>query len=257
MDTSAKQPLAIITGASGSLGTALTTRHLRAGHRVIGLTSKVWNQVDKARSFENADRLDFINCDITHKESLSAAINKLKTLDFKYLIMCHGGTGKVTTDPMATSSHIEYLMNLNFYSSIHLTEGLLETIVSNQAVVCFVSSISGLESHGVPSYSAAKAALIAYSRSIGRYLSRVGVSVFTVSPGAFEGEQRGYWYELKKKDRARYDSFVSERMSVGRLGMVDEVSDFIFQNCLIATPYLAGTNLVVDGGQGKGFHGVS
>ena len=256
MATTPKQPLVIITGASGSLGMALIARHLRAGHRVIDLTSKAWSKYEKSRSFENADRLDFITCDITQKASLLDAIHRIKGSAIRYLIMCHGGTDGVSTDPMAISSHVEHLMNLNLYSNIYFIEGLLETLVSNNAVICFISSISGIENHGVPSYSAAKSALIAYSRSIGRHLSRMGVSVFTVSPGAFEGEQRGYWFEMKQKDPARFEAFVSERMSIGRLGTVDEVSDFIFQVCMTATPYMAGTNLVIDGGQGKGFYGM-
>jgi 3-oxoacyl-[acyl-carrier protein] reductase len=160
-----------------------------------------------------------------------------------------------SSDPMNAYTSIQEVMNLNLFSNVKIIEKLKVNLINGKSTICMISSISGLETHGIPSYSAAKSALIAYTRSVGRYLSSYGVSMFAVSPGAFEGTDQGYWRQLQLENPEAYSNFVKSRMAIGRIGTVEEVSNFIFQMCRCATPYVAGNNFVLDGGQGRGFYG--
>jgi NAD(P)-dependent dehydrogenase (short-subunit alcohol dehydrogenase family) len=240
----------LITGAGGGLGSALLKRYIGAEIPVVAITGKASLRIPLCHS--DSRKITIYSCDLMSDESTNSTIFKLKNHDFQAVFFCHGGPIISSNDPSKIYSELRAVLRLNFESIVQLIEGLIEQLIISKATICAVSSISGMESQGNPAYSAAKSALIAYTRSLGRYVSKNETSMFCVSPGAFHVEG-GYWTNIKKLDKQKYDDFVDNRMSAGRIADVDEVANFIFSLACAATPYIAGNNFVFDGGQGRGF----
>ena len=97
--------------------------------------------------------------------------------------------------------------------------------------ICYISSISALEQQGSPQYCAAKASVNAYVRSVGRYVAKDGIIITSVMPGAIFTEG-GYWNIKKNRDFKFYKKYMTERMAIGRIGKVDEISNFVIFLCL-------------------------
>ena len=117
--------------------------------------------------------------------------------------------------------------------------------------ICFISSISGYENHGTPAYCAAKAAINAYIRSVGRLLIKNNIIVTGVSPGAFTYEG-GYWDKIKKNNKRHYNNFI-KRLSREKIANVNEITDIVMFMTSDYTSNCAGTNFLIDGGQGRFF----
>jgi 3-oxoacyl-[acyl-carrier protein] reductase len=118
--------------------------------------------------------------------------------------------------------------------------------------ICHISSISALENHGPPAYCTSKAALNAYVRSVGRFLAEFNIVLTGVMPGAIL-TNGGYWENMKNNNPEKLESYLQNRMSSKRLGRVQEISELVCFLVSEHSSFMFGSNVLVDGGQGRLF----
>ncbi len=113
--------------------------------------------------------------------------------------------------------------------------------------ILFISSVSGLESGSPPSYAAAKAAVISYSKTMAVQLAPQNIRVNTIAPGSVEFEG-GLWNKMKHSNPDFYNMALQSIPS-GRLGTPEEIGNVA---AFIVSPrasWVTGVCLSVDGGQ--------
>lgn len=142
----------------------------------------------------------------------------------------------------------EASVNLDLMASVWATQKVVPWMIeSGGGSILFISSISGLESGSPPSYAAAKAAIISYSKTMAVQLAPKHIRVNTIAPGSIEFAG-GVWDMAKKHNRPFYDlvlgSIPSERM--GTPNEVGNVAAFIVSP---RASWITGTCISVDGGQ--------
>ena len=242
-----KNKKVLITGASQGLGKILINKYLESGATVISTSRK------NIKSYKNENFFNFkINLNKKNSEIILIKILKEKKLFPDILINNIGGDLNLK-DPLVKYSDFEKVFRLNFGVTLDLINRLVPNMkMNNWGRVCFVSSISGYENHGTPAYCSAKAAINAYIRSIGRLLIKDNIIVTGVSPGAFEYDG-GYWDRVKKNNKKHYKSFMN-RVSRNKIAKVDEIASIVMFMTSEYTSNCAGTNFLVDGGQGRFFH---
>ena len=97
-----------------------------------------------------------------------------------------------------------------------------------------------------------KAALNAYTRSFGRYVSPDGVNVVAVLPGAVFTEG-GYWDNTARERPEHVEKYLKERMAIRRFGKPDEIGQVVAFLCSEHASFMVGSAVLVDGGQGRVF----
>ncbi len=106
-----------------------------------------------------------------------------------------------------------------------------------------ISSVSGLMGNpGQANYSASKAGIIGFSRTIARELASRGITVNVVAPGFITTDMTDVLPEKIKTE-------VKERVPVRRLGNPEDIADLV---CYLAGPgasYITGQVIAVDGGK--------
>jgi 3-oxoacyl-[acyl-carrier protein] reductase len=116
--------------------------------------------------------------------------------------------------------------------------------------VVIVASISGWKPAPRPQYGAAKAAEIYLAMELGRELASYGIRVNAVSPGSIEFPGGG-WDSLRKRDPERVSRFVERDFPFGRLGTPEEVADVVTFLLSERASWVSGTQVCVDGAQGR------
>ena len=113
--------------------------------------------------------------------------------------------------------------------------------------VSSITSLNGdLETGSVP-YSASKAFLNSYIKSMGRKFAKYNIIISGIMPGAILSKGK-YWDKIKKKQPKKLKIFLSNHQSIGRLGLPNEISPFIIFLSSTKSSFACGSIIPVDGG---------
>jgi 3-oxoacyl-[acyl-carrier protein] reductase len=94
---------------------------------------------------------------------------------------------------------------------------------------------------GQTNYSAAKAAIIGFTRSLAKELAPWGVPANAVAPGFVDTDMLGGFGDAQRKAAVA-------RVPMRRFAAADEVAGLIAYLVLDAPTYLTGQTIVIDGG---------
>jgi len=108
-------------------------------------------------------------------------------------------------------------------------------------IVNIVSPAAFFGKEGASPYAAAKAGLVALTKSLAREVARYGITVNAVSPGFVDTRLVGDLGETARQDMAR-------QIPLGRLGAPEEIAAAILFVASPAASYMTGTTVHVDGG---------
>ncbi|KAJ3108594.1 hypothetical protein HK100_003416 [Physocladia obscura] len=143
----------------------------------------------------------------------------------------------VSTDVAATND----VVAANLFGAINMSRALTKQMLRRRAG-CIVNVSSVLAFRGVSGasvYSASKAGIIGFTRSLARELGPKGIRVSAIAPGFIETDMTA---TLSSDQRAQYLS----QTPLGRFGSPEDVASAIL--FLAQAQYITGHTLVVDGG---------
>jgi 3-oxoacyl-[acyl-carrier protein] reductase len=135
------------------------------------------------------------------------------------------------------------VMGTNLRSVYLCTRAAMRSMVrARWGRVISLSSISGISGNpGQANYSASKAGIIGFSKSIAREVGSRNITVNVVAPGFIETDMtEGLGDEVARE--------VAGRVAVGRLGRPEEVAAAVGYLASDDAAYITGQTLVVDGG---------
>lgn len=242
---------ALVTGAGRGIGQSICVQLESEGCEVVGISrSKPERGLQSKISQEHFYAVDLMD-NRERNDCKKFLIEKYCYFDI--LINNVGGT-LYENDPLSNLETYERVMKYNFGITVDLNATFIPLMIERKwGRICNISSISALENQGPPAYSAAKAALNAYTRGVGRYLSRNNVIMTSVMPGAIFTEG-GYWDLMQNENPLRLKDYLENRMAIGRLGTVEEISKIVAFLVSDNSSFMVGSNVLVDGGQGRVFN---
>jgi len=142
----------------------------------------------------------------------------------------------------------EVSINIDLMGSVWATRKVVPWMAeSGGGSILFISSISALEAGSPPSYSAMKAAIISYSKTMAVQRAPQNIRVNTIAPGSIEFEG-GVWDMIKQHNRPFYD-MAHASIPLGRMGRPDEVGDVAAFVVSPRASWITGACIAVDGGQ--------
>ena len=165
-----------------------------------------------------------------------------------------GGTLDIT-DPFCSVDDWRRVWRLNVEITIELNALLVPSMRDRRwGRIVHLSSISAMENQGPVTYCAAKAALTAYTRSLGRILAADGIVVTAVLPGAVF-TKGGYWDTASRERPEHVQGYLAERMAIHRFGTPDEIANAVAFLCSDKASFFVGSVVPIDGGQGRSYFG--
>lgn len=255
MNLGIQEKYVLVTGAGRGLGQGICLELAANGAKVLAVArthSDLKTLLDKM----GGKRLghEILVADL----SKVAGLNKLKKYireSFKNpdIIVNNLGGNLGFTDPLGSVLEWRKVMNFNLEVAIEINRTFIPHMRrSKWGRICHISSISALENQGPPAYCAAKAALNAYVRSLGRFVCSDNVILTSVMPGAVF-TPGGYWDKAKKKRPDHVKKYVNERMAIRRFGKIEEISGIVAFLCSEHASFCVGSCFLADGGQGRVF----
>ena len=237
----------IVTGGSRGLGLGIVRRLICEGYCAIAVARQMNDQL--AATIEHAERahpgsLHFLPFDLGDVQEIPNFVRKLRH-DFGplYGLVNNAAVGTDGALAIMHNSHIERLIRLNTLSPIMLTKYVVRHMMADGGGrIVNVASIVGFTGYsGLSVYSATKASLIGFTRSLAREVGRCGVTVNAVAPGFLDTEMtQGLEGERREQ--------VVRRSALRRLPEVDDVADAVEFLLGSKAKSITGTVLTVDAG---------
>lgn len=179
----------IVTGASRGLGLAIVTALAVARFRVLAIArseSEGLRALAASAGGTGQGEVQFHPFDLLETRRMAALVAKLrKEWGPIYALVNNAAIGTAGVLAMMRDQEIEGLIHLNTLSPIVLTRHVVRSMMSERAgrIVNIASIAAATGFQGLAVYSATKASLIGFTRSLARELGPLGITVNAVAPG--------------------------------------------------------------------------
>jgi 3-oxoacyl-[acyl-carrier protein] reductase len=237
--------VALVTGASRGIGKAIAQALARDGAIVIGTATTddgaaaIGRYLNEAGSSGAGMQLDFN--DATGPEATISAIQQ-RYGDVAILV----NTAGITRDNRLLrmkDDDWDAIIDTNLKSVYRLSKAVLRGMMMARygrlLNICSVVAASGIA--GQTNYSAAKAALIGFTKSLAQEVGSRNITVNCVAPGFIDTDMTRALAETQREK-------LVERIPLGRLGMPEDVAQAVAFLASTGAGYITGATLHVNGG---------
>jgi len=239
----------LVTGATGQLGYEICKAYKEAGAFVCGV-----DKVLDGQRMVKSDRVEYIELDVTDKESVSKnmdyIISKHVRLD---ILINNAGVSCFESFEDRPEESFDWVMDVNLKGTFFCIQAYTKYAVKKQVKgsIVNIASIYGVISpdfriytdcdrKNSEIYGATKAGVIQMTRYFAVHLAKHGIRVNSVSPGGI--------YNPESPQGADFVNKYSFRCPMGRMAKVNEVIGAILYLSSDAASYTTGHNMVIDGG---------
>lgn len=239
--------VAVVTGGIGGIGTDICRSLAKHGNKVIA--TYISFEAERAIEWQQ-ERLEegldihVIECDVTNYRACKKMAKELEANHDRVdiLVNCAGITRDATLKKMEQENW-HAVLDTNLDSVFNVTRSFINGMVKRQyGRIINISSVNGLKGQfGQTNYSAAKAGMVGFTKSLARELADGGITVNTVSPG-YVGTSM-----VEALPKEIVDSIV-KRIPVGRLAKPSEIGDAVAFLAHTNSGYITGSDVSVNGG---------
>ncbi len=237
----------IVTGGSRGLGLATARGLAAAGYRVIAVARSPSAELeDASRSALDSGRgsIEYRACDLSNLEQLGEFVRALRG-DFgaPYGLVNNAGIGTAGVLGTMRDKDIERLVRLNTLSPILLTKYVVRSMMSERSgrIINIASIVASTGYSGLSVYSATKASLIGFTRSLAREVGQLGITVNAIAPGFIDTAMTD---ELSASQREQ----IARRSALKRMADATDVARSVEFLLGESGRNITGTVLTVDAG---------
>lgn len=234
---------ALITGASGGIGAAISRRLAADGHYVILHANQNLAQAAAlAREIQaGGGQAEAVAFDLTHRLQTAAAVAALLEQGPIQILVNNAGIHDDTVFPGMQPEQWDRVLDVSLNGFFNVTQPLtLPMLCTRWGRIINLSSVAALTGNrGQVNYSAAKGALHAASKSLALELASRGVTVNVVAPGIIETAMSADHFDA---------AAIRQMVPMQRAGRPEEVASLVTFLASDAAAYITGQVISINGG---------
>ena len=242
--------VALVTGGTGGIGTAICRRLALSGHRV----ATNYRNEGKAREWQARMKSEGIDValapgDVCSAEDAEAMVRTVETLLGPVdILVNNAGITRDTTFHKMTAQQWREVISTNLDSCFNVTRPVIEGMRARKwGRIIQIASINGQKGqYGQANYAAAKAGMHGFTISLAQENAKFGITVNTVSPGYIGTDMvMAVPEEVRNK--------IVAQIPTGRLGTPEEIAYAVAFFIPDEAGWITGANLAANGGQYMGW----
>lgn len=229
----------LVTGGSRGIGLAIVEQFKAAGWRVATCARALSHLADN-----NADYK--FGCDVTDAEAvqsgIAAVVQHLGAIDA--LVNCAGLAGSNPLDPESDDALWQHIIDVNLNGTYYVTKYAFPHMSDGGRIINIGSVLSHIGSADQTAYTAAKHAILGFTRAFAHYAASRSVTCNAVCPGWVRTDMasdRWKALEIDEQDAA-------SQVPLGRIVEPAEVASLVQYLASDAAGAITGQAFTIDGG---------
>lgn len=244
MKNQLKGQVAIVTGGARGIGEAVCQLFCKEGARVI-----LWDIIDDGvltadKINEAGGEIEFQKIDITNRQEVQGATEKImKRFGRIDILINNAGIVRDRSFLKMSDQEWDQVINVNLNGVYNCSKAVIPHMVNaGYGRIVSASSINGLQgAFGQTNYSASKAAIIGFTRSLAKEVGKNGITVNAVAPGFVLTDMTKTMPEDVLKSSI-------DQIPVKRAGTVDDIAHAFLYLASANAGFVSGHTLSVNGG---------
>lgn len=238
--------IALVTGATGGLGTHMVKRLLDDGFSVVAN----YRSPDKAeawKAYMNRAGYDphLYRADVSEYEQVGDMIRRIEEdLGSVDVLVNNAGITRDGSFKKMSYENWDQVMRANLYSVFNCCRHVINRMIEHRyGRIINISSVNGQRAQfGQANYAAAKAGMHGFTKTLAIEVARKGITVNTISPGYIATD-------MVMAVDAKVREQIIEGIPVGRLGGTEEIAHLVAFLASSECGFITGANYAINGGQ--------
>ncbi len=237
-----QRKVALVTGASRGIGAAIVQQLLQDGFFVVGTATSESGAQKLTEQF--GEQGVGLALDVRHLDQIEAVVSNIEQ-NYGPVLVLVNNAGITRDNLLLRMSEDDWddILNIHLKAVYRLSKRVLKGMTKARfgRIINVSSVVAHFANPGQANYSAAKAGIEAFSRSLAKEMGSRQITVNSVAPGFIATEMTDSLSEdLRKK--------MSDQVALGRLGEPQDIANAVSFLASDKASYITGTVLHVNGG---------
>lgn len=245
MDTN-KKYVALVTGGTGGLGTAICKRLADDGFHVVANYSNKekamkWQEKMTAEGY----KIDMFQADVCDYDAVGNMVQHIESeIGAIDVLVNNAGITRDGQFRKMTPENWDAVLKTNLYSVFNCARHVINQMIErNYGRIINISSVNGQRGQfGQANYSAAKAGMHGFTKTLAMEVAKKGITVNTISPGYIATDM------VMAVAEEHRNKIIAE-IPVGRMGGTEEIAHLVSFLASKDTSFITGANYAINGGQ--------
>jgi 3-oxoacyl-[acyl-carrier protein] reductase len=243
-----KNKVVLVTGASRGIGKAIAYKFASQGAYVLGTATTEESAQKISNNFKKNKFLGFgFVLNIAKKSSIEQFEKNIKDLDAPNILINNAGITRDNLLIRMKDDEWEDVIHTNLTGMFRMTKLCLRGMMKARfGRIINISSVVGLTGNpGQTNYSASKAGMIGFTRSLAKEVGSRGITVNAVAPGFIKTDMTDVLSDEVHES-------LLQHITLSRLGEPDEIASVVDFLASDRAAYITGQTISVNGGMYMG-----
>jgi 3-oxoacyl-[acyl-carrier protein] reductase len=239
------EDIALVTGASRGIGRAIALALGEQGAKVVGTATTEQGAAAIQSSFDEQGLQGLgLVLDVTDVDAIDSLMKQVKdTLGAPSILVNNAGITRDNLLMRMKEDEWGVVIDTNLSSIFRLSKACLRGMMKAKhgRIINIASVVAATGNPGQANYSAAKAGMIGFSKSLAREVGTRGITVNVIAPGFIDTD-------MTRSLAADQRESLIKQIPLGRLGEVDDIASAAVFLASPQAAYITGETLHVNGG---------
>ena len=241
---SLKNKTVFLTGSTGGIGKEIAFKMSSLGAKMILTGTNKEKLEDLSNKLPNEN--EYIVSNLNNSQNIENISNKLSEKGFSIdILINNAGITKDNLFLRMKEDEWSSVLNVNLHSTVLLTQKIIKGMIKRKfGRILFITSIIGHSGNpGQSNYSASKAGLTAFSKSIAAEVASRGITSNCIAPGFIKTPMTEKLTEDQQKQ-------ILKNIPTSRFGLPSDVASACIYLSSDEASFITGSTLHVNGGMG-------